>query len=119
MSFLFTPQATGPSFTQLRKLGDFREYEYAQDAAYSLKHFSPEPFDLSVEIDRQYAHVLGTLNAVKFDTTREGKIEKPSNKVRWADKAKKAAMKRQRRGAGVWTDEARRALIANLARERW
>lgn len=117
MSFLFTNRSPGLSFAQLRKIREFREHKYAQDAAYSLKHSNADPFDLSNEVDG--GHIPGTLNRVKFKGKREGKAEKTLKKLRWADRAEKAALKRQRIDSGVWTDEARRALIANLAREYW
>lgn len=118
MPFLFANQAMGLSFTQLRKLHEFREYRYAQDAAYSLKHSTPEPFALTNEVARDHGHIPGTLKGLKLKGSREGNVEeKASNKVRWADRVEKAAMERQRVDSDIRTDEARRALIAGLARE--
>lgn len=119
MSFPIASQATGLSFTQLRKLREFYEYKYAQDAAYSLKHSGSDLFDLSTEVACEHDYFPVTLNEVEFESRCEGQVKQASKKVRWADKVEKAAVKRQRRDTGVWTDEVRRALIAGLVRECW
>ena len=109
----------GLSFAQLRKLRECVEYKYALAATHALEHFNLDPFDPSNEVARDYGHIQGALNGVKFKRRCEDEVEKTSKMIRWADKVQKAAMKRQRGDSGIETDEARRTLIFNLARECW
>lgn len=71
MAFLFTAPCTSLSFTQLRKLREFREDKYAQEAALSLEHSNADPFELSSEVSG-YGYLQGTLNAMKFKGQCEG-----------------------------------------------
>ena len=73
-----------------------------------------------IAMRRKHGHIPGTFNSLDSKAGRKANVDiAPSKKLRWADKVEKAAMKSHRMDTGIWTDETRRGLIANLARECW